>query len=286
MRPSVIPGARIAMTASGSERDRLAPSVRGRTMFGQTTQRPVPTVATEHLHQVKVSVPEQAGNVTQRYMFMETLFHELSHSLGPGSITVGGRKTTVDQELKDIAGGFEEAKADVMGAYNVLHMMDKGVIPANERPQIRATYVAGLFRAMRFGTNDAHGKGAAMQYRYLRDKGAIVWDARAKRFRIDEAKIDAAIRDLVGEITLDQLLAQLGSACCEPPDEALLRQLMKEGEFAPEARGRDFRAKPESPPSQRILCVPGASRRASSAAHRCGTCRRRWWYRAPDAESA
>jgi hypothetical protein len=151
-----------------------------------------------------VLVPEQAGNVTQRYMFMETLFHELSHSLGPGTITVNGRTTTVDKELKDIAGGFEEAKADVMGAYNVMHMMDKGVIPAAERPQIRATYVAGLFRAMRFGTNEAHGKGAAMQYRYLRDKGAIVWDARAKRFRIDEAKIDGAIRDLVGDIVRRQ----------------------------------------------------------------------------------
>ncbi|MBA3511914.1 hypothetical protein [Sphingomonas sp.] len=151
-----------------------------------------------------VLVPEQAGNVTQRYMFMETLFHELSHSLGPGTITIGGRKTTVDKELKDVASGFEEAKADVMGAYNVMHMMDKGVIPAAERPQIRATYVAGLFRAMRFGTHEAHGKGAAMQYRYLRDKGAIVWDPRAKRFRIDEAKIDAAIRDLVGEIVRRQ----------------------------------------------------------------------------------
>ena len=147
-----------------------------------------------------VLVEGQAGNVTQRHMFLETLFHELSHSLGPGSITVGGRKTTVDQELKEIAGGFEEAKADVMGAYNVFHMMDKGVIPNSERSQMRATYVAGLFRAMRFGIGEAHGKGAAMQYRYLRDKGAIVWDADARRFRIDEAKIDGAIRALVGDI--------------------------------------------------------------------------------------
>ena len=147
-----------------------------------------------------VLVEGQAGNVTQRHMFLETLFHELSHSLGPGSINVNGRKTTVDQELKEIAGGFEEAKADVMGAYNVFHMMDKGVIPSAERSQMRATYVAGLFRAMRFGIGEAHGKGAAMQYRYLRDKGAIVWDAQAKRFRIDEAKIDGAIRALVGDI--------------------------------------------------------------------------------------
>jgi hypothetical protein len=148
----------------------------------------------------QVLVEDQARNVTQRHMFLETLFHELSHSLGPGSITVNGRKTTVDQELKEIAGGFEEAKADVMGAYNVFHMMDEGVIPNGERSQMRATYVAGLFRAMRFGIGEAHGKGAAMQYRYLRDKGAIVWDADAKRFQIDEAKIDGAIRALVGDI--------------------------------------------------------------------------------------
>ena len=147
-----------------------------------------------------VLVPNQASDVTQRYMFMETLFHELSHSLGPGSITVDGRKTTVDQELKEIAGGFEEAKADVMGAYNILHMMDEGVISNAERNQIRATYVAGLFRAMRFGIGEAHGRGAAMQYRYLRQKGVLVWDKQAKRFRIDPNRIDLAIRDLVGEI--------------------------------------------------------------------------------------
>ena len=147
-----------------------------------------------------VLVPEQAANVNKRYMYMETLFHELSHSLGPGSITVNGQKTTVDKALKDVGSGFEEAKADVMGAYNVLFMMDKGVLPAAEKPQIRAAYVAGLFRAMRFGDTDAHGRGAAMQYRYLRDKGGIVWDAGAKRFRIDPAKLDAGIRDLVGDI--------------------------------------------------------------------------------------
>ncbi|HEY0629585.1 MAG TPA: hypothetical protein VGD23_09670, partial [Sphingomicrobium sp.] len=147
-----------------------------------------------------VLVSEQAGDVTRKYMFMETLFHELSHSLGPGTIRVGGRETTVDRELKELASGLEEAKADVMGAWNILYMMDKGIIPAAERKQIRATYIAGLFRAMRFGIGEAHGKGAAMQYRFLREKGAIVWDEQAKRFRIDEAKIDGGIRDLTAAI--------------------------------------------------------------------------------------
>lgn len=147
-----------------------------------------------------VLVGAQAGDVTQRYMFMETLFHELSHSLGPGSITVNGRATTVDKELKELGSGLEEAKADVMGAWNILYLMDKGLLPNAERRQIRATYVAGLFRAMRFGTGEAHGKGAAMQYRFLRDRGGIVWDEGARRFRVDEAKIDGAIRDLVAAI--------------------------------------------------------------------------------------
>ncbi|HEU5483105.1 MAG TPA: hypothetical protein VFU80_08455, partial [Sphingomicrobium sp.] len=151
-----------------------------------------------------VLVPEQSKDVTKAYMFNETLFHELSHSLGPGSIVVNGRKTTVDKELKDIGSGFEEAKADAMGAWNILYMMKRGILPRAEAAQIRATYVAGLFRAMRFGTNEAHGKGAAMQYRYLRDRGAIVWDAAAKRFRIDEGKIDSAIGVLVGEIVRRQ----------------------------------------------------------------------------------
>jgi len=147
-----------------------------------------------------IFVPDNARDVTQRYMFQETLFHELAHSLGPGTITVNGRKTTVDAELKELHTGIEEAKADVMGAWNIMYMMDRGVLPKAERDQIRATYVAGLFRAMRFGTNSAHGRGAAMQYGYLRDKGALTWDEAAQRFRIDKSKIDGAIRDLVADI--------------------------------------------------------------------------------------
>ncbi|MFP5329050.1 MAG: dipeptidyl-peptidase 3 family protein [Alphaproteobacteria bacterium] len=147
-----------------------------------------------------VLVPDQAGDVTKAYMFNETLFHELSHSLGPGSIVVGGRKTTVDKGLKELGSGFEEAKADVMGAWNILFMMDRGILPKALRNQIRATYVAGLFRAMRFGIGEAHGQGAAMQYRYLRSKGALVWDEGAQRFRVVPDKIDGAIRDLVADI--------------------------------------------------------------------------------------
>jgi len=147
-----------------------------------------------------VLAPDQAGLVSRDYMEKETLFHELSHSLGPGSIVKNGVKTSVNAELKEQASGLEECKADVMGAWNILFMMKKGEIPAAERPQLYATYVAGLFRAMRFGLGEAHGQGAAAQYRFLREQGAVTWDARMKRFRVVDARMETAIGALVAAI--------------------------------------------------------------------------------------
>jgi hypothetical protein len=151
-----------------------------------------------------VLVPEQAGLVAKKYMQLETLFHELSHSLGPGNITVNGRKTSVNEELKEQASALEEAKADVMGVWNILFMMNKGELPIAEKPQLFSTYLAGVFRAMRFGTAEAHGRGAAMQYGYLRDKGAFTWDAGANRYRIDDAKMEAGLRDLLRDMIVVQ----------------------------------------------------------------------------------
>jgi len=148
--------------------------------------------------------PDQAPLVVKKYMENETLFHELSHSLGPGTITVAGRQTTVDAELKDIGGALEESKADVMGVWNILFMMEKGELPAAEKNQLFATYFAGIFRAVRFGTESAHGHGAALQYGYLKDKGAFAWDPGTGRYAIDAAKMEAGLRALLH----DQLMLQ------------------------------------------------------------------------------
>ena len=148
----------------------------------------------------KVLVPGDAAKVVKKYMTMETLFHELSHSLGPGTITVNGRQTTVSEELKEAYSASEEAKADVMGAWNILYMMERGELPAAEKSQLLATYVAGMFRAVRFGTDEAHGRGAALQYTFYRNAGALTWDAGAKKFRIDEPKLEAAIRALTAKL--------------------------------------------------------------------------------------
>ena len=147
-----------------------------------------------------VLVPDQARLVSRRYMTLETLFHELSHSLGPGTIDVGGRQTTVNEQLRELYSASEEAKADVMGMHNVLYMMDRGELPVTEREQALATYFAGLFRAVRFGIDEAHGRGAAVQYSYLRERGAFAWDASARRFRIDHARMASAIRELTADL--------------------------------------------------------------------------------------
>jgi hypothetical protein len=117
---------------------------------------------------------------------------------------VDGKRTTVSEALKDQASGLEEAKADVMGAWNILFMMQKGELPAAEKPQLFATYLVGTFRAMRFGIEEAHGKGAAMQYGYLKAKGAFVWDAKAGRYRIDDARFELGLRDLLRDMIVLQ----------------------------------------------------------------------------------
>ncbi|MEO8455858.1 MAG: hypothetical protein ABI454_11940 [Sphingomicrobium sp.] len=147
-----------------------------------------------------VLMPEQAKLANKHYMTLNTVFHEMSHSLGPGSIVVGGRATTVAAELKEENSGIEEAKADMLGVWDILYMMKLRILPQSERDQSYASYVVDLFRHMRFGTGEAHAKGSAMQYRYLAAKGAIVWDDGAKRFRIDNDKMESALAALIKDV--------------------------------------------------------------------------------------
>jgi hypothetical protein len=143
--------------------------------------------------------PAQVSSVAFDAYFDHVLHHELGHGLGPGSITVDGRKTEVRLELKDLFSTLEEAKADVMGVYDILALVERGEMPAELRRTLEPTYVAGLFRAARFGLHEAHGKGVISQFNYLMAKGALVVDA-ANHFRTVPAKFPGAIRDLLAEM--------------------------------------------------------------------------------------
>ncbi len=150
----------------------------------------------------QVLVADQAKMLVKKYMYYETLFHELSHSLGPGKIVVDGRETEVRAELQELYSTIEEGKADVMGAYNILYMMQRSELPVSEKKAFLATYFAGLFRATRWGTDEAHGGGAAYQYSYYKEVGAVSWDEGEERFRVDFEKLEQAISDLTGIVVV------------------------------------------------------------------------------------
>jgi hypothetical protein len=147
----------------------------------------------------RVLAPEQVADVSFEAYFDEVLHHELSHGLGPGTITVDGRKTEVRLELKDLFSTLEEAKADVMGVYNILALIGRGDMPAELRRSLEPTYVAGLFRSARFGVDEAHGQGVVAQFNYLIGKGALEVDANG-RFRAVSERFPDAVRDLLHDM--------------------------------------------------------------------------------------
>ena len=143
--------------------------------------------------------PAQLPDVAFEAYFDHVLHHELGHGLGPGSITVDGRKTEVRLELKELYSTLEEAKADVMGVYDILALVERGEMPAELRRTLEPTYVAGLFRSSRFGLQDAHGQGVIAQFNYLMEKGALAVDA-SNHFHAVPERFPGAIRALLAEM--------------------------------------------------------------------------------------
>ena len=134
------------------------------------------------------------------YFFTHILAHELSHGIGPHQITIGGRATTPRQELKEIYSAIEEAKADITGLFMLEYLYDHKLMdgPKYER-QLYTTFLASAFRSVRFGITEAHGKGMALQFNYLTDKGAFKVNADGT-FAVDVAKMKAGVRDLTHDL--------------------------------------------------------------------------------------
>lgn len=136
--------------------------------------------------------------------FDHVMMHEISHALGPGTIIKDGKKTTVDKELKDLNPCLEEAKADIVGIWNLKFMIDKGVFPKELAKNIYPTYLGGIFRSIRFGLNLAHGGGMAIQANYILEKGGFTVDEKTGRFSVAEGKIEEAIKQLCHDILMIQ----------------------------------------------------------------------------------
>ena len=131
--------------------------------------------------------------------FTHIVVHELMHGLGPHSITANGRQTTVRQELKDTYSALEEAKADISGLFAIQHMIDKGVMPKALESSLYTTFLASAFRSIRFGVNEAHGRGIAIQLNTLLDQRGVVVNADGT-FKVDPGRIKEGIAGLTRDI--------------------------------------------------------------------------------------
>lgn len=148
----------------------------------------------------KLALPAAAQkDVAFDAFFTHILMHELMHGLGPHNVQVAGRKTTVRQELKEAYSAIEEAKADVSGLWALRQLAERKVVPAEVARTLYTTYLASCFRSIRFGLNEAHGRGVAVQVNRFLDAGAFKVQ-RDGTFVVDEAKMTAEVTALTRDL--------------------------------------------------------------------------------------
>jgi hypothetical protein len=148
--------------------------------------------------------PAAQQDLSFELFFTHIVAHELTHGLGPHQIKVNGRDTNPRLELKELYSAVEEAKADVTGLFALQYLMtqaDKGAVQAplphgpDAERKLYTTYLASSFRTLRFGLQDSHAKGMAVQFNYFLDKGAFVANSDGT-FSVDLSKIKDAVAGL------------------------------------------------------------------------------------------
>jgi hypothetical protein len=151
-----------------------------------------------------VLTPAAQKDLSFELFFTHIVAHELCHGLGPHQIKIDGRETNPRMELKEQYSAVEEAKADVTGLFALQFLMtqaDAGKLDApmahgpDAERQLYTTYLASAFRTMRFGLQDAHARGQAMQFNYFLQQGAFTANADGT-FSVDVAKMKDAVRSL------------------------------------------------------------------------------------------
>jgi hypothetical protein len=150
----------------------------------------------------KILDPSQVPLLSADSFFDETLFHELSHSLGPAFVK--DTHNEVRTALESSASAIEECKADVMGAFNILYLIKRGELPKDLHDKLLVSYFAGLFRSTRFGVAEAHGQGAALQINRYLEEGAATVDPTTKKLTVDLPKLEASIGKLVHDLCVLQ----------------------------------------------------------------------------------
>lgn len=180
-----------------------------------------------------VLTPAERALLSFESFFTHILCHELMHGLGPHNIKINGEDTTPRKQLKELYSSIEEAKADMTGLWALQYMIDHGIIEKSMERTLYVTYLASMFRSVRFGINEAHGRGVALQFNYLTDEGAIKVDEKTGTFSVDHSKIKAGVTKLTRELltieaegAYDRAKAMLEKyAVIRPPMQAALDKL-------------------------------------------------------------
>ena len=162
------------------------------------------------ISRVALPATEQA-DVTFDAFFTHILMHELMHGLGPGTITVDGVETTVRRRLRETYSTIEEAKADISGLWALHQLIDRGVLDPSLTRSMYTTFLASTFRSIRFGINEAHGRGVAIQLNSFLDAGAVTIDDDG-RFAVDHSRIREAVTALTAELMTLQARGDVDAA--------------------------------------------------------------------------
>lgn len=144
---------------------------------------------------------EQRQFLSDDGFFQVVLMHEICHALGPKTVKVGPNKgMAANASIGPEYSPLEEEKADIAGLHSLALLMDKGVIDKDKEKYFFVSYLGSLFRSIRFGLNEAHGKAAAIELNYFVKNGGIVFDAKKKTWSIDFSTIRDGVRKLANEL--------------------------------------------------------------------------------------
>ncbi len=148
----------------------------------------------------RVLDPALTNKVSFDAYFSHTLFHELSHGLGPGYLKqANGERVEVRIPLKNLYSAIEECKADVLGLWNIRYAIEKKWLTSFDEQQLYVTYAGLMFRSMRFGIGEAHGRGTAVQWNWIREKGGVVPEPNG-RYKVDVEKFRSGVQSLATEL--------------------------------------------------------------------------------------
>jgi hypothetical protein len=142
---------------------------------------------------------DQAGKASAEGYLVGTLLHEIAHGLGPAFARQGGKQVDIRVAIGAVYSALEEAKADVVGMFGVQWLADRGALPKERLEEYYVSYVAEIFRTVRFGTGEAHGRAEMMECNYLLEHKALAQDADG-RYAIDYARIPGVLAALSKEL--------------------------------------------------------------------------------------